>query len=83
METRNRKGAFLDFLQHFYGKSGNALPKEMLIPAAVGKEAAEICVSARIVQPKRGQKKEMVQLATKNARIALEEKVSLMELETV
>lgn len=59
------------------------MPKEMLIPAAVGKEAAEICVSARIVQPKRGQKKEMVQLATKNARIALEEKVSLMELETV
>ncbi|KYC62255.1 excinuclease ABC subunit UvrC [Heyndrickxia coagulans] len=75
--------AFLGFLQLFYGNGGNALPKEILLPAAVGKEAAEMCISARIVQPKRGQKKEMVQLATKNARIALEEKVSLMELETV
>ncbi len=42
-------------------------------------ELAHALLDVKIVQPKRGQKKEMVELANKNAKAALKEKFSLLE----
>ncbi|WP_018661640.1 excinuclease ABC subunit UvrC [Heyndrickxia acidiproducens] len=80
--SKDPDAAFLEFLQYYYGSSQTALPKEILIPDTVGKETAKQLLYIRVVQPKRGQKKEMVHLANKNAQIALEEKFSLLELKT-
>lgn len=70
---------FLTFLGQFYLQPNHFKPKEVLLPQSVNVELAESLLETKVLVPKRGQKRDLVKLATKNARIALEEKFALIE----
>ena len=69
----------LTYLGQFYTKENHFKPKEILIPDTVSGEMAEELLQVKVLKPQRGQKKELVKLASKNAKIALTEKFSLIE----
>ncbi|MDP4163328.1 MAG: excinuclease ABC subunit UvrC [Bacillota bacterium] len=69
----------LTFLGQFYTKAEHFKPKEILIPDKVDHSLAEQLLDVKVLQPQRGQKKDLVELANKNAKIALNEKFSLIE----
>jgi excinuclease ABC subunit C len=70
---------FLTFLGQFYQENHHFKPKEILLPEGIEQELVEQLLEVSVHQPKKGKKKELVQLACKNAKIALEEKFSLIE----
>lgn len=70
---------FLTFLGQFYLKSNHIKPKEIFLQEEINGEYAEKLVEVNVVQPKRGKKKDLVDLAVKNAKIALKEKFALIE----
>ncbi|WP_066311461.1 excinuclease ABC subunit UvrC [Bacillus sp. FJAT-29814] len=69
----------LTFLGQFYQQSNHFKPKEILIQDDVDLQMAEQLLEVKILQPQRGQKKDLVKMAIKNAKIALKEKFSLIE----
>lgn len=69
----------LTFIGQFYHKANHLIPKEILLPEEVDSDLVTQLLNTKVLQPKRGKKKELVQLAKKNASIALEEKFSLIE----
>jgi len=69
----------LTFLGQFYSKNEHFKPKEVLVPEGVDTEMAEALLEVKVLKPQRGQKKDLVRLASKNALIALTEKFSLIE----
>lgn len=69
----------LTYLGQFYTKPNHFKPKEILLSEAVDGEMAEKLLQVKVIHPKRGQKKDMLQLANKNASIALQEKFSLID----
>jgi excinuclease ABC subunit C len=69
----------LTFLGQFYTKANHFKPKEVILPADIDGELAEQLLEVTVVQPKKGKKKELVDLASKNAAIALKEKFYLIE----
>jgi excinuclease ABC subunit C len=69
----------LTFLGQFYQQSNHFKPKEILIQDDVDLNMAEQLLEVKILQPQRGQKKDLVKMAIKNAKIALKEKFSLIE----
>lgn len=69
----------LTFLGQFYEKTNHFKPKEILIQDEIELSLAEELLEVKVLQPQRGQKKELVKLAVKNAKIALNEKFSLIE----
>ncbi|WP_108669382.1 excinuclease ABC subunit UvrC [Peribacillus acanthi] len=70
---------FLTFLGQFYEMSNHFKPKEILLPETVDAEMAEALLQVKTHYPKRGQKKDLLKLAIKNANIALQEKFSLID----
>ncbi|WP_218925103.1 MULTISPECIES: excinuclease ABC subunit UvrC [Bacillaceae] len=69
----------LTFLGQFYEITNHFKPKEILLPESVDAEMAEGLLGVKTIHPKRGAKKDMLNLANKNASIALQEKFSLIE----
>ena len=69
----------LTFLGQFYTKTNHFKPREILVPNEVSAEMAEELLGVKVLKPQRGQKKDIVKLACKNAKIALQEKFSLIE----
>lgn len=69
----------LTFLGQFYSKSNHFKPREILVPDSINAEMAAEFLEVKVLTPQRGQKKELVKLAYKNAKIALKEKFSLIE----
>jgi len=69
----------LTFLGQFYSKANHFKPREILVPNTVNVEMTEELLNVKVLKPQRGQKKDLVQLASKNAKIALQEKFSLIE----
>ena len=69
----------LTFLGQFYTKANHFKPREILIPQSVNEEIAEKILDTKVLKPQRGQKKDLVELACKNAKIALKEKFSLID----
>ncbi|WP_221760810.1 excinuclease ABC subunit UvrC [Bacillus canaveralius] len=69
----------LTYLGQFYEKVNHFKPKEILVPDSVNTQMAEELLQVKVLKPQRGQKKELVKLAVKNAKIALAEKFSLIE----
>ncbi|PWW17269.1 excinuclease ABC subunit C [Cytobacillus oceanisediminis] len=69
----------LTFLGQFYSKANHFKPREILAPDSVDIEMAEKLLDVKVLKPQRGQKKDLVKLAYKNAKIALQEKFSLIE----
>ncbi|OUM90054.1 excinuclease ABC subunit UvrC [Caldibacillus debilis] len=73
------KEEILTFLGQFYEKENHFKPKEILMPAEVDEQLAGALLNVPVIKPRRGKKKELVQLAVKNAGQALKEKLLLME----
>lgn len=73
------KDAFYNFIGQFYELNQNILPKEVHIQDYLDVEVIQSVVETKIVQPKRGQKKEMIDLAVKNAKIALTSKFEIIK----
>ncbi|MDP4084509.1 MAG: excinuclease ABC subunit UvrC [Bacillota bacterium] len=69
----------LTFLGQFYSKANHFKPNEILIQEDIDQELTEQLLQAKVIKPQRGQKKDLVRLAIKNAKIALNEKFSLIE----
>ncbi|AGK55137.1 excinuclease ABC subunit UvrC [Bacillus sp. 1NLA3E] len=69
----------LTFLGQFYAKSDHFKPNEILVPETIDTSMLEQLLDVKVLIPKRGQKKDLVKLAEKNATIALKEKFSLIE----
>ncbi|EJR19115.1 excinuclease ABC subunit C [Bacillus paranthracis] len=70
---------FLTFIGQFYENSSHFKPKEIVVPGSIDSELVERFLEVEVTQPKRGKKKDLVELANKNAKIALEEKFYLIE----
>lgn len=69
----------LTFLGQFYQKANHFKPKEILIQDEIDLNMTTQLLEVKVLQPKKGQKKDLVNLAIKNAKIALNEKFSLIE----
>jgi excinuclease ABC subunit C len=69
----------LTFFGQFYTKANHFKPKEILISNSIDEEILEKVLEVKVIKPQRGQKKDLVKLAEKNASIALKEKFSLIE----
>lgn len=76
---REPEEEFLTFVGRFYESPQHLKPKEIFIPHSVDGEILEKLLDVKVLLPKRGQKKELVDMATKNAQIALHEKFQLIE----
>ncbi|KAF1294025.1 excinuclease ABC subunit UvrC [Candidatus Enterococcus leclercqii] len=70
---------FLTYIGQFYQENEHFVPKEVLIPDDIDSESVEALLQTKVLQPKRGEKKKLVDLAGKNARVALSEKFQLIE----
>ncbi|MBU9710951.1 excinuclease ABC subunit UvrC [Evansella tamaricis] len=70
---------FYTFLGQFYLNDQHQKPKEIFIPNTVDENLISQFLSVKTLQPKRGQKKALVELASENAEIALKEKFDLIE----
>ena len=66
------------FIAWFY-QQGNVMPKEIFVPEQLDAELLGKILSAKVLMPKIGSKKKLVDLAMKNAEIALEQKQLLVD----
>ena len=69
----------LTFIGQFYGKSEHLIPKEILLPQGIDSEIVRQLLNVNVFIPQRGKKKDLVDLAIKNAEISLKEKFQLIE----
>lgn len=69
----------LTFIARFYLEKNHIKPKEIFVAESVDKQLLEELLETRVTQPKRGQKKALLDLAEENAALALKEKFSLIE----
>ncbi|RQW21039.1 excinuclease ABC subunit UvrC [Bacillus sp. C1-1] len=69
----------LSFIAQFYLEKNHIKPKELFVSEHVDAELLTELLKVKVSQPKRGQKKSLLDLAEENAAIALKEKFSLIE----
>lgn len=70
---------FLTYVGQFYQEKSHLIPNEILIPQDIDEEAIKALVDTKVLKPQRGEKKQLVNLAIKNARVSLEQKFNLLE----
>ena len=76
---RDPEEEFITFLGQFYAKSEHIKPKEIYVPLSTDIDLASKLLEMKVFVPQRGTKKNLVELAEKNAQIALSEKFHLIE----
>lgn len=70
---------FLTYVGQFYQEKSHLIPNEILVPQDIDEEAVKALVDTKVLKPQRGEKKQLVNLAIKNARVSLEQKFNLLE----
>ena len=70
---------FLTYIGQCYQEKSHLKPNEILIPADIDEEAVRAIVDTKVLKPQRGEKKQLVNLAIKNARVSLQQKFDLLE----
>lgn len=70
---------FLTFVGRFYESPQHLKPKEIFIPSTADETILQKLLQVKVITPKRGTKKELVDLAIKNAQIGIHEKFQLIE----
>lgn len=70
---------FLTYIGQFYKENEHLTPKEVLIPSDIDLASVKALTNTKVIQPSRGEKKQLVNLATKNARVSLQQKFDLVE----
>ncbi|WP_025783271.1 excinuclease ABC subunit UvrC [Sporosarcina sp. D27] len=76
---RDPEEELLTFIGQFYGKSSHIKPSEVLLPPGIDREIVEQLLDVHVYIPQRGKKKDLVQLANKNASISLKQKFQLID----
>ncbi len=69
---------FYTFIGQFYQLNQHFLPREVHVPSNLDTTMIGSVVDTKIVSPQRGQKKQLVDMANKNAHIALDNKFELI-----
>ncbi|MFB9769365.1 excinuclease ABC subunit UvrC [Lactiplantibacillus modestisalitolerans] len=69
------------FILQFYNRKNNVLPREVLVPAGLDKQVLSDILGIPVRTPQRGQKRDLLEMAQKNAQLVLEEKFRLLELD--
>ncbi|MBZ4031629.1 excinuclease ABC subunit UvrC [Ligilactobacillus salivarius] len=69
------------FILQFYNQKNRILPKEILVPSGMDKETLSEILGIPVKTPQRGQKRDLLEMAQKNAKLVLEEKFRLLELD--
>lgn len=69
------------FILQFYNQKNRILPKKILIPSGMDKETLSEILGIPVKTPQRGQKRDLLEMAQKNAKLVLEEKFRLLELD--
>ena len=70
---------FLTYIGQFYQNKSHLIPNEILIPSDIDEESVRAVVDTKILKPQRGEKKQLVNLAIKNAQVSLQQKFDLLE----
>ncbi|ADH98910.1 excinuclease ABC subunit UvrC [Salisediminibacterium selenitireducens] len=70
---------FYTFIGQFYLEEHHKKPNEIFVQSGVDTGLVSDFLDVKVLEPKRGQKKELVDLARKNASISLKEKFDLIE----
>ena len=76
---RDPEEELLTFIGQFYGKLSHIKPSEVLLPPGIDQEIVEQLLDVHVYIPQRGKKKDLVQLANKNASISLKQKFQLID----
>lgn len=72
----------VSFIAQFYQQKNQILPKEILVPATLPADViSNVVEDVPVRTPKRGQKRDLLDMAGTNAKLVLEEKFRLMELD--
>ena len=74
----NLEDEVTSFIAWFYQR-GNIMPKEIFVPETLDTELLGKVLHAKVIAPKIGSKKKLVDLAIKNAFVALEQKQQLVD----
>lgn len=69
------------FILQFYNQKNRILPNEILVPNRMDNNILEEILGIPVKTPIRGQKKDLLEMAQKNAQLVLEEKFRLLELD--
>lgn len=69
------------FILQFYNQKNRILPKEILVPPGIDKKVLNEILGVSVKTPKRGQKRDLLEMAHKNAQLVLEGKFRLLELD--
>lgn len=70
---------FLTYIGQFYQEDEHFIPKEIFIPKDIDVHSVKVLTQTEVIQPSRGEKKQLVNLATKNAEVSLKQKFDLAE----
>ncbi|MED5842992.1 excinuclease ABC subunit UvrC [Streptococcus anginosus] len=70
---------FLTYIGQFYQEKSHLIPNEILIPSDIDEISVQAVVDTKILKPQRGEKKQLVNLAIKNAQVSLQQKFDLLE----
>ncbi|WP_025027987.1 excinuclease ABC subunit UvrC [Caldalkalibacillus mannanilyticus] len=69
----------LSYIGQFYFEKEHVLPKEIFVPEQVDSELLSSWLKVKVYTPKRGSKKELLEMADENATNSLAEKFQLIE----
>lgn len=75
------KETFISYIGRFYLHQHHPKPKQVMLPLEADADLLKELLEIDVTIPYRGQKKELVKLAMKNAKIALQEKFSIIEID--
>ncbi|MDN7245924.1 excinuclease ABC subunit UvrC [Planococcus shenhongbingii] len=76
---RDPQEEFMTYLGQFYEQSHHMKPNEILVPEGIDADLVREWLDLRVLVPQRGKKKDLLDLAKKNAEIAIKEKFQLLE----
>ncbi|UQS86480.1 excinuclease ABC subunit UvrC [Nicoliella spurrieriana] len=71
------------FIVQFYQQRDQPLPKEILVPSVLPKDVLSKVLDVSVRTPQRGQKRDLLEMAGKNAKLVLDEKFRLIELNQI
>lgn len=70
----------MSYILQYYENENNILPSEIYVPDTVDTEVLTEAVEAKVINPKKGRKKELLDLTGKNSELSLKEKFRLIEM---
>lgn len=70
----------MSFMLQYYQDKNNQKPKEIYVPETVDQALLEETLDTKVLVPKKGRKKELLDLTGKNSELALKEKFRLIEM---